>query len=116
MNFFGGGNQQAPQGPDPVFAAKTEMEMYTVSNKQQELCDDLPSRQSLSLLLPSTTDYHSESVKDQIKAKEGIVFLSHSHDLYICCFLPLGFIQQNCRLVLYQVRGAQTQGCRNLLG
>ena len=30
MNFFGGGSQQAPQGPDPVFAAKTEMEMYTV--------------------------------------------------------------------------------------
>jgi hypothetical protein len=30
MNFFGGGGQQEkPQGPDPVFAAKTEMEMYT---------------------------------------------------------------------------------------
>lgn len=29
MNFFGG--QQEPQGPDPVFAAKTEMEMYTGS-------------------------------------------------------------------------------------
>ena len=31
MNFFGGGQQQQqqPQGPDPVFAAKTEMEMYT---------------------------------------------------------------------------------------
>jgi len=28
MNFFGGGQQEA-QGPDPVFAAKTEMEMYT---------------------------------------------------------------------------------------
>lgn len=31
MNFFGGG-QQEPQGPDPVFAAKTEMEMYTGEN------------------------------------------------------------------------------------
>jgi len=30
MNFFGG--QQEPQGPDPVFAAKTEMEMYTGSS------------------------------------------------------------------------------------
>ena len=29
MNFFGGQEQQ-PQGPDPVFAAKVEMEMYTV--------------------------------------------------------------------------------------
>ena len=31
MNFFGGGQQQQqqPTGPDPVFAAKTEMEMYT---------------------------------------------------------------------------------------
>ena len=28
MSFFGGGQQQ-PQGPDPVFAAKTELEMYT---------------------------------------------------------------------------------------
>lgn len=26
MNFFGGGQQQ--QGPDPVFAAKVELEMY----------------------------------------------------------------------------------------
>ena len=30
MNFFGGGGQQAQQGPDPVYAARTEMEMYTV--------------------------------------------------------------------------------------
>jgi hypothetical protein len=30
MNFFGGGQQQQ-QGPDPVFAAKTEMEVYTGS-------------------------------------------------------------------------------------
>ncbi|KAG7342219.1 Tim10/DDP family zinc finger domain containing protein [Nitzschia inconspicua] len=30
MNFFGGGGQQQqPQGPDSVFAAKTELEMYT---------------------------------------------------------------------------------------
>jgi hypothetical protein len=30
MSFFGGGQQQQQQqGPDPVFAAKTEMEMYT---------------------------------------------------------------------------------------
>jgi hypothetical protein len=28
MNFFGGGQQQ-PQGPDPVEAAKMEMEVYT---------------------------------------------------------------------------------------
>ena len=32
MNFFGGGGQdQQAQGPDPVYAAKLEMEMYTVS-------------------------------------------------------------------------------------
>jgi hypothetical protein len=29
MSFFGGGQQQQPQGPDPVVAAKVEMEMYT---------------------------------------------------------------------------------------
>mmetsp|Transcript_10462 Transcript_10462/g.28939 ORF Transcript_10462/g.28939 Transcript_10462/m.28939 type:complete len:102 (+) Transcript_10462:207-512(+) len=29
MNFFGGGQEQQPQGPDPVFAAKVEMKMYT---------------------------------------------------------------------------------------
>lgn len=29
MSFFGGGQPQQPEGPDPVFAAKTEMEMYT---------------------------------------------------------------------------------------
>jgi hypothetical protein len=28
MSWFGGGPQQ-PQGPDPVSAAKIEMEMYT---------------------------------------------------------------------------------------
>lgn len=28
-SFFGGGQPQQPQGPDPVYAAKTEMEMYT---------------------------------------------------------------------------------------
>ena len=28
-SFFGGGQAQQPQGPDPVYAAKTEMEMYT---------------------------------------------------------------------------------------
>mmetsp|Transcript_19016 Transcript_19016/g.38548 ORF Transcript_19016/g.38548 Transcript_19016/m.38548 type:complete len:108 (-) Transcript_19016:21-344(-) len=30
MNFFGGNNQaeQVPAGPDPLFAAKSEMEMY----------------------------------------------------------------------------------------
>eukprot|EP00934_Nitzschia_sp_Nitz4_P004593 Nitzschia sp. Nitz4//scaffold62_size106224//42493//43018//NITZ4_004353-RA/size106224-augustus-gene-0.90-mRNA-1//1//CDS//3329555847//4583//frame0 len=38
MNFFGGGQQQ-PQGPDPVFAAKTEMEMYTdLFNKISSSC------------------------------------------------------------------------------
>lgn len=38
MNFFGGG-QQEPQGPDPVFAAKTEMEMYTdLFNKIASSC------------------------------------------------------------------------------
>jgi hypothetical protein len=31
MNFFGGGQQQ-PQGPDPVMAAKMEMEVYTGSS------------------------------------------------------------------------------------
>ena len=34
MNFFGGGSQQQQQGPDPVFAAKVEMEMYTVSKRR----------------------------------------------------------------------------------
>lgn len=29
MSFFGGGRPQEPQGPDPVYAAKLEMEMYT---------------------------------------------------------------------------------------
>lgn len=40
MNFFGGsGQQQQPQGPDPVFAAKTEMEMYTdLFNKIASSC------------------------------------------------------------------------------
>ena len=28
-SFFGGGQPQQPQGPDPVVAAKVEMEMYT---------------------------------------------------------------------------------------
>lgn len=28
-SFFGGGNASTPQGPEPLFAAKTEMEMYT---------------------------------------------------------------------------------------
>ena len=33
MNFFGGagGQDQQQQGPDPVYAAKLEMEMYMVS-------------------------------------------------------------------------------------
>mmetsp|Transcript_11537 Transcript_11537/g.18517 ORF Transcript_11537/g.18517 Transcript_11537/m.18517 type:complete len:104 (+) Transcript_11537:114-425(+) len=40
MNFFGGGGQQQqPQGPDPIFAAKTEMEMYTdLFNKIASSC------------------------------------------------------------------------------
>jgi len=39
MNFFGGGEEQKPQGPDPVFAAKTEMEMYTdLFNKIASSC------------------------------------------------------------------------------
>ena len=29
MSGFFGGSTPQPQGPDPVFAAKTEMEMYT---------------------------------------------------------------------------------------
>lgn len=38
MSFFGGGQQQQ-QGPDPVFAAKTEMEMYTdLFNKIASSC------------------------------------------------------------------------------
>ena len=28
-SWFGGGQGSEPQGPDPIFAAKTEMEMYT---------------------------------------------------------------------------------------
>lgn len=31
MNFFGDQKQQ-PQGPDPVVAATTEMQMYTGTN------------------------------------------------------------------------------------
>mmetsp|Transcript_34729 Transcript_34729/g.84203 ORF Transcript_34729/g.84203 Transcript_34729/m.84203 type:complete len:103 (+) Transcript_34729:70-378(+) len=39
MNFFGGGQEQQPQGPEPVFAAKTEMEMYTdLFNKIASSC------------------------------------------------------------------------------
>mmetsp|Transcript_26858 Transcript_26858/g.30698 ORF Transcript_26858/g.30698 Transcript_26858/m.30698 type:complete len:107 (-) Transcript_26858:306-626(-) len=38
MSFFGGGQQQ-PQGPDPMFAAQTEMEMYTdMFNKISTTC------------------------------------------------------------------------------
>lgn len=29
MNFFGGDQKQQQQGPDPVMAATTEMQMYT---------------------------------------------------------------------------------------
>jgi hypothetical protein len=38
MSFFGGGTQQ-PQGPDPIFAAKTELEMYTGMNRFHALFD-----------------------------------------------------------------------------
>ncbi|VEU33691.1 unnamed protein product [Pseudo-nitzschia multistriata] len=39
MNFFGGGEEAKPAGPDPVFAAKTEMEMYTdLFNKIASTC------------------------------------------------------------------------------
>jgi len=39
MSLFGGGQEQQPQGPDPVFAAKTEMEMYTdLFNKIASSC------------------------------------------------------------------------------
>jgi len=39
MAFFPGGGQSEPQGPDPVFAAKTEMEMYTdLFNKISSTC------------------------------------------------------------------------------
>ena len=31
MSFLFGGQQEQQKGPDPVFAAKTEMEMYTGS-------------------------------------------------------------------------------------
>uniref|UniRef100_A0A6T5YYM4 Mitochondrial import inner membrane translocase subunit n=1 Tax=Thalassionema nitzschioides TaxID=33649 RepID=A0A6T5YYM4_9STRA len=38
MSFFGGGQAQ-PQGPDPMFAAQTEMEMYTdLFNKIARSC------------------------------------------------------------------------------
>mmetsp|Transcript_16315 Transcript_16315/g.37749 ORF Transcript_16315/g.37749 Transcript_16315/m.37749 type:complete len:102 (+) Transcript_16315:105-410(+) len=38
MNFFGG-EEAKPAGPDPVFAAKTEMEMYTdLFNKIAATC------------------------------------------------------------------------------
>lgn len=39
MNFFGGGQPEEPSGPDKVFAAKTEMEMYTdLFNKIASSC------------------------------------------------------------------------------
>mmetsp|Transcript_31169 Transcript_31169/g.73455 ORF Transcript_31169/g.73455 Transcript_31169/m.73455 type:complete len:104 (+) Transcript_31169:156-467(+) len=39
MNFFGGAEEAKPAGPDPVFAAKTEMEMYTdLFNKIASTC------------------------------------------------------------------------------
>ncbi|CAB9508649.1 membrane translocase subunit TIM10 [Seminavis robusta] len=39
MNFFGGGEPQKPAGPDPLFAATTEMEMYTdLFNKLTASC------------------------------------------------------------------------------
>mmetsp|Transcript_5473 Transcript_5473/g.14843 ORF Transcript_5473/g.14843 Transcript_5473/m.14843 type:complete len:153 (-) Transcript_5473:400-858(-) len=39
MSFFGGGQPQQPQGPDPIFAAKTEVEMYTdLFNKISSSC------------------------------------------------------------------------------
>jgi hypothetical protein len=37
MNFFGGSKAQESQGPDPVFAAKTEFEMYTGENNKIRL-------------------------------------------------------------------------------
>mmetsp|Transcript_23219 Transcript_23219/g.33966 ORF Transcript_23219/g.33966 Transcript_23219/m.33966 type:complete len:104 (-) Transcript_23219:223-534(-) len=39
MSFFGGGGEQQPPQPDPVFAAQTEMEMYTdLFNKMTVMC------------------------------------------------------------------------------
>lgn len=39
MSFFGGGSQQTASGPDPIFAAKTELEMYTdLFNKIASTC------------------------------------------------------------------------------
>jgi len=38
MNFFGGGEQK-PAGPDPMFVAVTEMEMYNdLFGKMREVC------------------------------------------------------------------------------
>ena len=39
MNFFGGSEPAKPAGPDPLFAAQTEMEMYTdLFNKLTASC------------------------------------------------------------------------------
>lgn len=39
MNFFGKDETPKPAGPDPMFAAKTEMEMYThLFNKMASTC------------------------------------------------------------------------------
>lgn len=39
MSFFGGGGEQAAPTPDPLFAAQTEMEMYsTLFNKVAATC------------------------------------------------------------------------------
>jgi len=74
MNFFGGGQQQQQQGPDPVVAAKTEMEMYTVRTK----CD---IQTSLACFCYALTLSHI------------VMFLSFS-----------GSFQQNCRFMFQQVR------------
>lgn len=53
MNFFGGGSQQQQQGPDPVFAARVEMEMYTVRKRRfcSAFCTHRPSPSDITFLI-----------------------------------------------------------------
>lgn len=89
MNFFGGGSQQAQQGPDPVFAAKTEMEMYTVRATRRK-----------SIIVGSTPAL-------EVLTNAIVCFLG------FFTFRRTGLVQQNCRILFPKVCLSQTQGKRN---
>lgn len=79
MNFFGGSKAQEPQGPDPVFAAKTEFEMYTGENNKTRL-------------LPLITNYPSAH------------FSTHDHKfthmfMFHTAFSLDRFVQENWRFL-----------------